>query len=332
MQASGPEPFPPPPGVIGSIKQGFDAVSMHLTAILLPLALDLLLWFGPRLSVKEYYQAILPQLEHEWKALGFSAAQVQAAVEGYRTQVGYLDGLNLMSLLRTFPIGIASLLSGTAPQATPLGQPQVVQVGSLGHIFLLMVMLTLLGWLGGALYFRWVASLVAPEGAVLNARSVVSSLALSGLAFLAMVVVGVPLFVVIYLLSALSPAIGQVALLFLGFIGLWLIVPFFFAAHGIFMRSQGALASVLSGLRMARFSLPTSGLFVLSVLFISLGLNYLWAIPRANSWMLLVGILGHAFITTALLAASFIFYRDTNAWLLKVFERLRGPEPVKPGS
>jgi hypothetical protein len=36
-----------------------------------------------------------------------------------------------------------------------------------------------------------------------------------------------------------------------------------------------------------------------------------------------VGILGHAFISTALLAASFIYYRDMTAWLQSVFERIK---------
>ena len=111
--------------------------------------------------------------------------------------------------------------------------------------------------------------------------------------------------------------------MFLGFISLWLIVPLFFAGHGIFMRRQTVFASILSGIRMARFSLPNSSLFVLSVILTSIGLNYLWSIPPSNSWMLLVGIIGHAFITTALLAASFIYYRDTTSWLQAIFDRLR---------
>jgi hypothetical protein len=39
--------------------------------------------------------------------------------------------------------------------------------------------------------------------------------------------------------------------------------------------------------------------------------------------MLLLGIFGHAFITTALLAASFIYYRDMNAWLETLLEKLK---------
>jgi hypothetical protein len=37
----------------------------------------------------------------------------------------------------------------------------------------------------------------------------------------------------------------------------------------------------------------------------------------------LVGIAGHGFISTALLAASFIYYRDMNEWLNTVYERFQ---------
>ena len=41
----------------------------------------------------------------------------------------------------------------------------------------------------------------------------------------------------------------------------------------------------------------------------------LWHAAPADSWMMGVGILGHAFISTSLLAASFIYYRDLNLWI-----------------
>jgi hypothetical protein len=79
---------------------------------------------------------------------------------------------------------------------------------------------------------------------------------------------------------------------------------------------------------MARFTLPTSGMFVLCVFLLSIGLNYLWDVPPDDSWMKLVGIGGHAFITTALLAASFVYYRDMNVWLQTVFERLQQKQSI----
>jgi hypothetical protein len=63
---------------------------------------------------------------------------------------------------------------------------------------------------------------------------------------------------------------------------------------------------------------------------INTGLNFLWNTPSQNSWWMLVGIAGHAFVSTALLAASFIYYRDINAWLTVVLEQLqRQTTPAK---
>jgi hypothetical protein len=46
--------------------------------------------------------------------------------------------------------------------------------------------------------------------------------------------------------------------------------------------------------------------------------------------MMVVGIAGHAFISTALLAASFVYYRDINAWVQTVSERVKQKQTV-PG-
>jgi hypothetical protein len=199
----------------------------------------------------------------------------------------------------------------------------VYQIGTLGELFGLSLLFTLLGWLGGAIYFRSVAALVVPPGSSLRPAVIGHSVVLSFLSAIAMLVVGIPVLLIILSLLSFNSGIAQFVLLALGFMSMWVIVPLFFAFHGIFMRSQTAIDSIVSGIRMARFSLPNSSLFVLSVLFISVGLNYLWIIPKPDSWMLLVGIVGHAFITTALLAASFIYYRDTTAWLQTIFERLQ---------
>jgi hypothetical protein len=74
---------------------------------------------------------------------------------------------------------------------------------------------------------------------------------------------------------------------------------------------------------MIRFSLPTSGMFVLSVFILSRGMDILWRAPKSDSWLALVGFAGHAFITTALLAASFVYYRDMGDWLQTVYEHFQ---------
>jgi ABC-type proline/glycine betaine transport system permease subunit len=133
----------------------------------------------------------------------------------------------------------------------------------------------------------------------------------------------------LYLLFAINTLLGEGVVLFLAFVSLWLIVPLFFTPHGIFVRRQNAVTSLLGSFQLTRFTLPSTSLFVLTVFMLGIGLNYLWSIPASDSWLALVGILGHAFITTALLASSFIYYQDMSSWLQTVFARLRASAPTQ---
>lgn len=320
MEAPRLETLPPPPSVISAIKAGFDTISTHLAVILLPLALDLFLWLGPRLSIEK---VLLPASE-----LGQGLADMPSvpsnALEQVFTYYGeFARNFNLFSALSTFPIGISSLLRGLQPADNPLGSPRTLPLASFEGILGWALLFTLVGWLIGALYYRWVASLSMPDGKQAHLASLGQSFSLSILYMILTVGIGMPILFVLFLLYLFSPVLGQGLLLLLGFISMWLVVPFFFAVHGIFMNGQDMFSSIFSSLRLARFAMPTSSLFILFALVINMGLNYLWSIPETNSWMLLVGILGHAFINTALLSASFIYYRDTTAWLQIVFDKLK---------
>jgi hypothetical protein len=64
------------------------------------------------------------------------------------------------------------------------------------------------------------------------------------------------------------------------------------------------------------------------ILILSTGLNLLWSIPEADDWLLSIGIAGHAFVSTALLAGSFIFYRSAMRWMQEIIQhRLAAQKP-----
>ena len=64
-------------------------------------------------------------------------------------------------------------------------------------------------------------------------------------------------------------------------------------------------------------------LIMVTVFLLTFGLNFLWSIPSEDSWMMLLGIFGQSFVSTALLAASFVYYRDMSVWLQNAIEKLR---------
>ena len=329
------ETLPPPPGVIGSLRAGFEAVSSHVMLILFPLALDLWLWLGPRLSVEgllgPYFKFMFDQARRGM-ASPADIQRISGAQAFFMEALERFNVLSLLSKLLTFPIGVSSLLAGTMPVVTPYGEQRIMQVSSLPGLMGLAFLLILIGWVGGGLYFRWVSgtALGGEEAGISSVRAIVQTYILSAIWFISLVMVTAPILFVLTFLALISPALANGVVFVMLMLSFWLIVPLFFTPHGIFVRRQNAFYSVFSSLRMTRFTLPTSGMFVLSAFILYRGLNYLWSVPPNGSWMMLVGIAGHAFITTALLAASFVYYRDMNAWLQTVFEQVQQKQTV-PG-
>ena len=325
MDAQKLESLPPPPGVIGSLRAGFDAVASHVWLIILPLALDIFLWLGPRLSVDGLLRPFVRYMFLQARR-GVEVSELDRFLETQTSLLDILQDFNLLSLIskfRMFPIGISSLLSQTMPVETPLGQQSVVQISSVPLLIFIVFILTMIGWLFGALYFHWVSgtTLGPEESGVSLLRAILQTFILSICWLVGLLIILLPLMFILTLLAFISPLLANAAIFVILLLSFWLIVPLFFVPHGIFARRQNAFYSALTSLRLARFTFPTSGMFVISVLILSQGLNYLWKVPPSDSWMTLVGIAGHAFITTAILAASFVYYRDMNVWLQTVFEK-----------
>ena len=331
MESDKVQTLPPPPGVIGSLKAGFDAIASNLPAIFLPLAIDLFLWLGPRLHIDRLFQSLFDEMSQYAFQSGLPSTDILYDQEAYAAIIQRLQQYNLFGVLRTFPIGVFSLMSGKIPNSTPYGTPAAFQIDSVFTLLFWIGLLTLLGWLAGSLFFRWVASIVADSPRLVGMQlgyDVLQTVLLSAIWFALAITFGIPLLILMSLIIIASPLIANVLLLIAGLLSMWLVVPFFFTPHGIYLQQKNALSSIYASFRMARFTLPTSSLFVISVLVIAYGMNYLWAIPSSESWMALVGITGHAFITTSLLAASFIYYRDMHVWLQTVLEKFKTNPPT----
>jgi hypothetical protein len=322
MEVSRIENLPPPPGVISSIKAGFDIIAAHITAILLPLSLNLFLWLGPRLRMDQLFNSMRADIILVWQTGGISAEDIQRVMDGYDKTIPMI---NLFWFLRTIPIGISSLLFPKEISQTPLGNPSILQVTAwnlFGWVFLLI----LVGWIGGGIYFRsvaWLATANKGDLPLSVARAIAQTMLISIFWVILAMFIVVPIFLVLALVLQFNTFIANLLVLFISLASMWVIVPLFFWPHGVFVKKQNVITSIISSVQMVRFTLPTSSMFVLTVFLLSFGLNFLWNMPPEDSWMTLVGILGHSFVTTALLAASFIYYRDMNIWLQSAIEKLR---------
>ncbi len=327
MEVSGIQNLPPPPGIINSIKAGFDRIASHITAILMPFFLNLFMWLGPRLHLSDLFNSVKIEVINIWQRGGVPAEDIQRVLGFYESTI---PGINLFWLLRTFPIGISSLLLPHSPSATPLGNSIILQVNALNFPAWILILIGA-GWIGGGLYYRSVAWISMPEDVpTINVFSaIMQTIFISFASGIVVIVIGVPLLLLLFLVIQLNVILANLFILFISLGSMWVIVPLFFWPHGVFVKKQNFITSVLGSIQLTRFTLPTSSLFVLTIFLLSFGLNFLWSIPPEDSWMTLFGIFGHSFVTTALLAGSFIYYRDMSIWLQTVIEKLRPNNMIK---
>lgn len=305
------------PKLIPSILGGFEAVANHVHLIILPILLDILLWFGPHLRVKSLLQPLINSLNLPSEMTNTNFEQIFSS-----TREIYLllaERFNLISALRTLPVGIPSLISNLSPLTNPLGSPIMVEAKDLSSAFLIWLAIGLVGLILASFYINSICHVISTDAAPITAGTLgwqtLQLLYLTILCILFVLVIVFPALMLISLLSLLSPLIGQVALFAGGLVLIWIITPMLFTPQAIFMQHLPVLKALLSSIRMVRFALPSTGLFFLTAIIISQGLDLLWQIPKENSWFTLIGIAGHALVNTSLYAAIFVYYRDGFKWI-----------------
>lgn len=316
----------PRPGVIASLRSGFDAIAAHIGLILFPIGVDLILWLGPHFRIKHIIQAISDQM------LKSPGLEIYADEQGKQALLSYFqlasERVNLFSFLRTFPVGVPSLMSGSLPVAVPGGEPVFVEVTSFPGVLGLWVVFSLLGLALGTVYYQAVAQVsiekkiswrkVITDWPGVSLQVLFVSLILGGLIFS----ISIPTGCFVSSVGVSGLPLGQIILfMYLGLV-IWMFIPLVFCAHGIVLFKQKVIASLWNSIRLTRGMMPMSGLLLISVFLLSQGLDVVWRWPEEDSLFALIGIAGHGFITTALLAATFIYYREGIEWLQQSAKRL----------
>lgn len=327
----------PPLGVIAAIAAGFEVVNARLELILWPLALDVFLWLGPRLSLQPLFQNALAVMQDAVQG-NLSATQNYEMMRPVFAD--FAAHFNLFSALSTAPLGLPSLLAGRGALVTPLGAPASWPVSDGLWALLWWGVFGLTGlWLGAA-YLGGIAQQVrdgranalALWRAVWGDWARLTALGVIGLGLAALV--GVPLLLVAGLVQLISPTLGAVVSVVLWAGALWVLCYTGFTLQGVLLRRRGLLGALWDSLRVVHFSLsPTLSLYLL-IFLLTLGLGGIWNLPPDDSWLLLIGLAGHAFVSTALVAATFAFYHDRYRWWTELQQALQAQarQRMKPNA
>jgi hypothetical protein len=312
--------------VIAALTTGFETVNARLELILLPLALDLFLWLGPHLSVKPLADQLLDRLRLPPNADVVAAQNVEAL---RLLLADYGQRFNLFAVLSTAPLGVPSLIAGRASMLIPTGLPLTWSVSSGLQYALLVGTFALFGLFLGALYFGSIAQQV--RDARLDVRRLLRQVwrdwagltALAVVGIVALVALGTPVLLVSGVVSLFSPVGGGLLSLLGSTLILWLLFYAAFTLHGMILHRRGLFRALWDSLRLVHRSLPhTTGLY-LAVAVIYLGLGLVWNMPGDDSWLMLFGMLGHALVSTALVAATFAYYQDRYRWWTETRQTLR---------
>lgn len=315
-----------PPRLIPTLLAGFNTVANHLGLILFPLGLDLLIWFGPQIRLEKFLKPIYAQAIQT--LIAYNNAELDQLLESSLVEIEtMLARINLVNNISTFPMGVPSLLSGQGIENTPIGAPTILDVNSFGSIVLISIFLFFIGLVLGSVYLSAIAFSTSKNNENFTieilTKKMIKGLGLALLLLLIIVILIFPVLFVVSLFSLFSPVLSQIVFLFSTFILIWLIIPLTFSPHGVFAKNMGIIQSILFSIKVVRSYLPGTGMFLLAAILIAQGLDMLWIAAPTDSWLTLVGITGHAFIYTALIAASFIYYQKSSEWTNEVLERIK---------
>jgi len=301
----------PPVGVIESLSQGFETTASRLGLLVLPLLLDLFLWLGPRVSYLHYYRDIwAPRVIESGQEMPGFGTELSSAVEEVVAQLPAAQYLPI--------IGLPSLLAAQEAGSPPLGYtPPVWTVQSTAGLLATYALALSAGAVLGCLYLMLIGQQVG-EGQVKLVRAVLQLPAVLCQVAVLLLIEGVLAAVVMTPFVLLAMGLGLFAgwplmdvTLRIGLvIVLWLSMFSVFTLHGLLMNRRGLFGALWDSVRVVQWNMSSTLFLIIIVVILNWALQQLFLLSDTSTWVTLAAIPAHAFAITALVTATFVFYKD----------------------
>ncbi|MFQ5856235.1 MAG: hypothetical protein ACE5LU_11390 [Anaerolineae bacterium] len=300
-------------GIIDSLSAGLNLVAQRLWVIAIPVLLDLWYWRGPQLSIAP----LLRQIE---QALARSApAAMPDAPVNINAVNELLDALgqhfNLYSLLSaSLPslLGVPSLMANASSD-----NASITEVHSWLAMIGLAAVLVLAGLAIGCLYLTLIAQglsqqSVEPRALLRQASAMwLRVVALVLLVLFFAISLAVPFSFLISLLTFVSRGAASFLMGIFYMSIVWLGLYLYFVVYAIITDRVGPLRAIWNSANVVARNFWSALGLVLLVVVLSRGLSLVWhRLGEVHPIGTIIGIAGHAFIGSGLVAASLLFYRD----------------------
>lgn len=331
----------PPISVIESLASGFDTAASHLWLIVLPLLLDVFFLVGPRTSA----EPVILEAQSAWREVVLeNQPDEESRVEMERTlNRSRLDNITPRHLplvnwwLEGDPVPAWRLVVDVIQFGVPVLIPRL-PVGplffdyapSLWHIdnplvFMILVMLLPVVWVWlGSFYRATVAQQIRAERLSFGkfvVRQFFLGLNVTGYAALLSIVAWVILLPFALISYSSGNAAAQALVMEFGlFVVLWLSMFASFTLHGMFLNDRWLFPALWDSVRVVQWNVSATLFMWMLVALLNLALT----LPLLNmglatdTWLVVPAIVVHAFVNTALVAATMFFYKDRHRHWLEV--------------
>ncbi|RME61364.1 MAG: hypothetical protein D6790_07935 [Caldilineae bacterium] len=316
-------------GVIDSLSAGYRLITRHIELLLVPLLLDIFLWFAPRLSIAP----LLRQFAEMYNGLLAGSGNLPPDMSQLSQQMDDMLALlgetsNLFQLLVNGALYHVPSLLATLPALQ--GGQGTVEIGSLGAAVTAFLALGLAGLLVGVVYMNLLArALPLGEGEKGRNSSFVSLvlrhwmrsiLFLVGLVGL-LLAIYIPATVGVSLLMLINTALGIFAMFLLSGLIVLVLFNLYFVTAGIVLDDLAVRPAVVRSVILVRYNFfPTLGLILITTLIATGMALLLQRVAAFGSAGVLIAAALNAFIGTGLAMAILVFYRTR---LLVLAERLQ---------
>lgn len=322
--------------------------------MLVPLAIDLLLWLAPRLSINILAQRFLLA----WEGLvrtAYTPSQLDLMadmLDAVREGVALVGGqINLLDVLAGSWFSPASLVAGQqatrfnflselilAPAGLVLPAPSLaavtaqyapIEIRGLSATLLIVCAFWLIAQVIAVFWMRWAAqdpSLSPAPGANQSAAAgwrglptqigqlVAFALVLGILVFF----LRLPLAFALALLLMSGSGIAAAIFALIGgvtlWVMLWLLVSLYFTSEGLLFNRQPLWRSMLQGAAMMRGNVLSTLALVALINLLLVGFRVVWGIAGSTSIGSLVAIVGNAYLATAMLLAVLSYYSGLRSY------------------
>lgn len=317
----------PPVSVIESLSQGFELTAGHLLLLLLPVLFDLMLWVGPRVS----YQPLVELTHNSFHEL-WELANAEQEIQGY-TWEDFSESLTVMlggEFDQYFPlVFLPSVIAGRRAEPLPFSYaPQLWEIK------------TPIAWLGlrvlsmvtGMSLFSFYAFMIASEvnKQHVKLKQLLKQLPLVIVQLLVLSII-VPILLMIVFMPFLILATGLLALwnvlswiiIMGGFVViLWVSLFGAFTVHAMVMNRRNLLLAIWDSVRVVQWNVSATMLLFMLVVLVNSALQLIWQLADTGSWLVVLGMIGNAFISTGLIVATFVFFKDRYRYWQEMREAL----------